>query len=80
MVEPASDKSAVGGPLFGCALAFWILVPFPFWLLGNGFAGQVVLLPDTWDLISVAWVISFYGPLALMAFVAVDAVRSLFRR
>ncbi len=76
MAEPASDRSDGGGLVFGCALAFWTILPFPLWLFGMGFAGQSVLLPDTWDLISVLWVISFYGPLALMAYVVIDALRS----
>ena len=51
------------------AVGFWLLVPFPFWLLGWGFAGTPVWLPDTWDLLSVGWGAAFYGPLLFIAFV-----------
>jgi hypothetical protein len=76
VVKPASDKAEGGGLVFGCALAFWLIVPVPFLLLGMGFGGRLMLLPDTWNLMSVLWVIAFYAPLVLMAYVAVHAVRS----
>jgi hypothetical protein len=68
-----TSSSSSGATTFGCALAFWLLVPFPFWLLGMGFAGQFVFLPDRWDLLGVLWVIAFYAPLLLMAWVTIDA-------
>ena len=79
MTEPTvpSDADEKDGCLVvGCALAFWLLIPFPFWLLGMGFAGQLVLWPDNWEPISVIWAVAFYAPLALIAFVVVDSFRS----
>jgi hypothetical protein len=44
-----------------------------------GFAGKLVLWPsfgpDVW-LLSLLWVIVFYGPLLLITIVAIDAIRS----
>ena len=82
MAEPHSDAAgdtAGGAAVFGCALVFWLALPFPFWLLGSGFAGEFVLLPSRWDLLSILWMIGFYGPLAVMAFVAFDSVRVRYR-
>ena len=68
----ASDRWIIVIP----TLLFWLFVPFPFWLLGAGFAGQLVFLPDVWDLLSILWVVAFYTPLALIGWVAIDAIRS----
>lgn len=75
---PTSD-AADGCAVFGCALAFWLVVPLPMWVLGAGFAGEFVLLPASWDLISFLWILAFYAPLALMAVVGINALRSRFR-
>ena len=59
------------------ALLFWLVVPFPFWLLGAGFAGQLVFWPSFEPdvaLLSLLFVIAFYGPLLLIAAVAADAL------
>ena len=71
-----ATASSGGAATFGCAFAFWLFVPFPFWLLGVGFAGQFVFLPDRWDFVGILWTIAFYAPLLLMAFVIIDAIRS----
>jgi len=57
-------------------VAFWLLVPFPFWLLVYGFTGEFVFLPDTWDLLGILWLVTFCAPIILIALVAVDVVRS----
>ena len=61
------------------AFLFWLFVPFPFWLVGVGLAGELAFWPsfepDTW-LLSLMFVLAFYGPLLLIALVAVDAIRS----
>jgi hypothetical protein len=57
----------------------WLVVAVPFWLLGTGLAGELVLWPsfepDVW-LLSLLWVVVFYGPLLLITIVAIDAIRS----
>jgi hypothetical protein len=64
------------------AFLFWLLVTFPFWLLGVGLAGEITLWPsfepDVW-LLSLLFVIAFYGPLLLIGLVVVDAIGSLLR-
>ena len=61
------------------ASLFWLVVPVPFWLLGWGLAGELVFWPsfepDVW-LLSLLFVIAFYGPLLLIALVAAEALRS----
>ena len=61
------------------AILFWLIAPVPFWLLGSGLAGEFVLWPsfepDVW-LLSLLFVIAFYGPLLLIAFVGADAISS----
>ena len=70
------SRASGGGAVFGCDFGFWLLVPFPLWLLGAGFAGKFVFLPDIWDLITTLWFIAFYAPLLLLAFVAICAIRA----
>jgi hypothetical protein len=71
----ASDRWIIVIPAF----LFWLIVPVPFWLLGWGLAGELVLWPsfepDVW-LLSLLFVIAFYGPLLLIGLVAADAFRS----
>jgi len=71
----ASDRWIIVIPTF----LFWLIVPVPFWLLGMGFAGELTLWPsfepDVW-LLSLLFVIAFYGPLLLIGLVVVDAIRS----
>ena len=71
----ASDRWIIVIPTF----LFWLVVAVPFWLLGMGFAGELVLWPsfepDVW-LLSLLWVVVFYGPLLLITIVAIDAIRS----
>ena len=65
------------------ALLFWLLVPFPFWLLGIGFAGTFVLpgfQSDELLLFDVVYAAAFYGPLVLIALVAINALRPNSRR
>ncbi|HEX8579235.1 MAG TPA: hypothetical protein VF655_06530 [Allosphingosinicella sp.] len=59
--------------LFG----FWLLVPFPFWMLGNGFAGELVFWPSFAPdiaLFSLLFVVAFYGPLLLMLALLAGAI------
>ena len=70
-----SDRWIIVIPTF----LFWLVVPFPVWLLGIGFAGELVLWPSFEPdimLLSILFVAAFYGPLLLIALVAIDAVRS----
>jgi hypothetical protein len=65
------------------ALLFWLLVPFPFWLLGLGFAGAFVLpgfQSDGLLLLDIVYAAAFYGPLLLIGLVVIDAFRSRPRR
>jgi len=61
------------------AFLFWLVVAVPFWLFGMGFSGELVLWPsferDVW-LMSLLWVVVFYGPLLLILLVVLDAIRS----
>ena len=64
---------------FLAVLVFWLLIPLPFWALGWGFAGEIVLWPSFEPdvaLLSLLSVALFYGPLLLMAFIVADAVMS----
>ena len=67
----------------GCATVtflFWLMLPFPFWMLGVGFAGEFSL-PDfnvSGDYPSPLWVgfdLLFYLPLLLTAVLVWSAVR-----
>lgn len=74
--NPGTARNDNGGCLaFGAALGFWLLVPFPFFLLGWGFNGSPVWLPDKWDVLGLAWAAAFYLPLVLMTFIAIAAIR-----
>ena len=61
--------------LFRCVLAFWLLVPFPIWLLIIGYNGQIVFLPGAWNGVGVSWTIAFYVPLALFILAAAETQR-----
>ena len=69
------SEAPSGWPGFACALLFWLVVPLPLWLLGAGFAGEWLFLPDSWSIGSVLLTAAFYAPPALMAYVSVDALR-----
>ena len=60
--------------VFAVLLGFWLLIPFPFWMLGNGFAGDWVFWPSFAPdiaFVSLVFVVLFYGPLlAMLALVA----------
>jgi len=65
------------------AFLFWLCVPFPFWLLGIGFAGAFALpgfQADGLLLVDILFAAAFYGPLLLIGLVAIDAFRSSPRR
>ena len=62
------------------ALAFWMIIPLPIWVLGAGFAGEWQWLPDNFDALGIILTAAFYVPLAAMAFVLVDQARSSTRQ
>ncbi len=59
----------------GCGLAAfvaWLVGPFGFWILGSGFAGQLVFWPSFDSdpgsiLLTLVWLVLFYGPVLLVA-------------
>ena len=55
-------------------IGFWLLIPFPFWMLGNGFAGRLVFWPSFEPdvaAISSLFVAAFYGPVILIAVMSI---------
>jgi hypothetical protein len=49
-------------------LGLWAILVLPFWLLGMGFAGRVVLLPNMSTLQGLAFFTAMYLPPLLGAF------------